>query len=113
MLLRSLDKIPEDCDSDYYDHSYLDEYDKRDLEGKNITCVVYWYGQGCYEGSGEMLFKVGDLWGYHNMGHCSCYGPVEQLEISKLKTLEELYDSFSEELKQRTSELFTIAKQFI
>lgn len=62
----------------------LDEYDLKHVEGINFSILVYSYEYGGYEGSGFAAWKVGSKWYYHELGHCSCYGPLEHLNLSKL-----------------------------
>ena len=55
----------------------------------------YWYCEGDWEGTGEMIGWLPNEclgispnlhldeaigWFYHNMGHCSCYGPTENFD---------------------------------
>lgn len=57
----------------------LHEYDWQDIRNQeNYQWVVYWYENGGYDGSGEMvaLGNDGTLY-YRNLGHCSCYGPCD------------------------------------
>lgn len=67
----------------------LDTWDIKRLQQENFDEVWYSYTSGCYEGSGQMIYRKGDLWGHHDMGHCSCYGPIEHLNPD-LKPLKEL-----------------------
>lgn len=39
--------------------------------------VVAYYTEP-YEGSGQMIIKVGDALRLYNLGHCSCYGPLDE-----------------------------------
>jgi hypothetical protein len=72
---------------------------------KYITKIYYWYESFSYEGHGEMLLQhENGKWYYHNMGHCSCYGPLD--ELGKLETidplpLDELLAKMSGELSER------------
>ena len=40
------------------------------------------YESGSYDGSGMAIWKRGRKWFYDNLGHCSCYGPTENLETA-------------------------------
>lgn len=81
-------------------HDYLDIMD--------IEFMVYDYTAEMYEGYGNALFYKEGKWFTHNMGHCSCYDPFEELNLEEpFDTLEEamvdLYDkdwskSFNKEI---------------
>ncbi|MGL5582996.1 MAG: hypothetical protein ACRDCE_18865 [Cetobacterium sp.] len=62
----------------------LSEGQKRVLESIGAIKVIGWYGYGSYEGSGEALivFNDGTL-SLENLGHCSCYGPWDNVEDIK------------------------------
>ncbi len=44
--------------------------------------VWYWYGYESYDGGGEMLMRIGDFFWLYNLGHCSCYGPTDSLDLN-------------------------------
>ncbi|MGL5566017.1 MAG: hypothetical protein ACRDC4_09850 [Plesiomonas sp.] len=62
----------------------LRDNDKEFLASQGVVKIIGWYGSGSYEGSGEALivFNDGTL-NLRNLGHCSCYGPWEDLEEIK------------------------------
>ena len=76
--------------------------------------LVYWYKYDCYEGSGEVvaLHKDGHL-EYGNLGHCSCYGPMDCFPLTDsmsiedfLKPKENIHDTdFSEIVKAKVKSL--------
>ena len=42
-----------------------------------IDVIIYWYEYGCYEGHGDAI-AIGEKVAYEaGLGHCSCYGPIE------------------------------------
>lgn len=45
----------------------------------NADMFIYNYENYGYEGSGFALWRVGKKFGYAYLGHCSCNGPVEDL----------------------------------
>ncbi len=55
------------------------DYDLDKLAGADI--VVYWYGAGSYEGSGQLVARKDGLWFYESLSHCSCYGPPENFKF--------------------------------
>lgn len=56
----------------------LGKYDLEDIIKKNLDWLVYHYERGDYEGSGYAVSSKDGVLREHNLGHCSCYGPVEQ-----------------------------------
>jgi hypothetical protein len=66
--------------------SLRDEFDESELEDVkklDADIFVYAYETGSYEGSGFAIWKKDDKYYYHELGHCSCYGPTENLGSSK------------------------------
>ncbi len=64
---------------------------------------IYHYESGCYEGTGIAVWrnKKGE-WAYQYLGHCSCNGPLEDIETSDkakftLEQIKEILNSRSEE----------------
>jgi hypothetical protein len=45
------------------------------------------------------------LWHYHSCGHCSCYGPLDNLVLGEGRTLEELLQSCTKELREELKHL--------
>ena len=66
----------------YCSESELDEYDLEGLYKANAQAAFYWYASGSYEGSGQLLVVKDGKWYLHDMGHCSCYGPIDHLNLS-------------------------------
>lgn len=58
------------------------EYDVKDLTAARVEKCVYWYTTGSYEGSGRALLYRGGAWYHKSLAHCSCYGPLEDLDFS-------------------------------
>jgi hypothetical protein len=54
------------------------------LVEKNALFVIYWYGSGSYEGSGDLVvvFDDGSV-DTISLGHCSCNGPLDDLSALK------------------------------
>lgn len=95
-------------DSDSLSDSDLDAFKSLGAE-----ILVYWYVNGGYDGSGSALFCVNGLWHIHNMGHCSCYGPTENLALSGPgETLEELRKRCSQGYSEEVEHLFECASTF-
>ncbi len=51
-----------------------------EFKNLGVTKLAYWYERGSYDGHGFAIFSIGRKTYYHEMGHCSCYGPLEGLE---------------------------------
>jgi len=60
----------------------LGEWDLERLEKLEFDLMVYAYKNGGYDGSGFAAFKKGEQWFYQELGHCSCNGPLENIETS-------------------------------
>lgn len=86
------------------------------IEQAGIKGCVYWYTQGYYEGSGFALFYFQKLWFLNDLGHCSCYGPIERgsviqaLKSTAYKSLEELLNACSAGLQLDIKPLVQLAK---
>lgn len=81
------------------DDTELDVYDLKNIP-KEVEWIRYWYAQGSYDGSGMMILKTKDGFYLHDMSHCSCYGPLEHLELTRpYSTIEDLINNCSEELE--------------
>lgn len=58
----------------------LSEYElERFKEKTKAEWAVYDYEIGHYDGSGFMIWRKNKKYYYHDMGHCSCYGPTEEV----------------------------------
>jgi len=55
----------------------LDKYDIKDVEKLGAEWFVYFYLSGFYDGNGFVIWKEEDRYGYHDLSHCSCYGPTQ------------------------------------
>lgn len=66
----------------------LYDWDWRSLE-KDYVWVVYHYENYGYEGEGELVGFDGENLDIYQLGHCSCYGPLDSSPetISKDKYL--------------------------
>lgn len=70
------------------------EYDEKSILPLAWDVAVYSYSQGSYDGTGILVAKVGDKYFYHELGHCSCNGPMVNIESSAnaLYTLDEVIE---------------------
>ena len=86
-----------------YEDANLESYDLDNVSHAKL--VAYWYGTASYEGSGYAIIQHEDgKWDQAYLGHCSCYGPLENYSRSSgvYNTLSELVATFSDELKRDT-----------
>lgn len=58
----------------------LSKYELEGVKKLNPEVFIYNYEYESWEGSGFALWKKGNKFGYSYMGHCSCYGPLEDLK---------------------------------
>ena len=80
----------------------LDEYELEKLYLKADDVVIYKYEQGAYDGNGIIVVKHGNgSVQYANLGHCSCYGPTDQVTWSDI-SLEALLDNKDDLDRRRT-----------
>ena len=102
--------MPEAVRSNYYNDAPLDESELKQIEAMGVEEFRYYYGQGSYEGNGQAVFMKGGLWYQADLGHCSCYGPVDRIdvEVSKgFESIEKLKESCSAYLIEELAPLFT------
>jgi hypothetical protein len=59
---------------------------------KDADWVVYWYQDGGYDGRGTLVWKQGDKYETTNLGHCSCYGPLDSLDACACCTLTQVLE---------------------
>lgn len=57
-------------------------YGEESLNELGADYIVFSYVNGGYDGSGFLVGKKGDKYFYHEMGHCSCNGPLDGIENS-------------------------------
>jgi len=112
MKIYNYGKFPEDIEYTYGEISELSsDYDLDYL--KDFDEVYYWYAEAGYEGMGNLIGILNGKWYMHNMGHCSCYGPLEELDISDKNaydSLEELKNSCSKGLIVEVMPLIEMAR---
>jgi hypothetical protein len=70
----------EDMIINYYNDK-LDEYCYKAIMERcpEVKEIWYWYQDDCYDGRGTMILNMGNEYYYHDMGHCSCYGPIDYI----------------------------------
>lgn len=89
------------------------------VEDDRFEWCVYWYEDGGYDGSGEAvaLCKEDGLLYVKNLGHCSCYGPMDGGldsgdKITRENFLSEKDDIISydarKEIKEKVRELIPV-----
>lgn len=106
MIIFRLEKLPSGYKG-YTSDAAFGEREARELKALGISEAWYWYGYYGYEGVGQMLILKDGKYYLHDMGHCSCYGPIENISFT---------DPFSslEEIKVRCStELYGYVKALV
>lgn len=87
-----------------------------------VKYFVFWYSVGSYCGAGQALMGDGSEWWIKDMGHCSCYGPLEKINewdangdvtSRKFSSLDELLKNGSKEWQAEVKPLVDAAKEFI
>lgn len=63
-----VESVGPDCGTDAWDFEQGRLPEKADW-------LVEWYENGCYDGTGEAVWKVGTRYYWTSLSHCSCYGP--------------------------------------
>lgn len=78
----------------------------------NAKWIVYYYESGSYEGEGELVYKVGRSLFRTNLGHCSCYGPMdngcgyEEIKIKDYRKNDNIHNTrFRDEVHAKVMEL--------
>jgi hypothetical protein len=108
MKINNLKAFPENYGYRYGELGELSNWEIDNLNHFGFDEIWYYYAYGSYEGNGMMLMKKGNLYDAHNMGHCSCYGPLENINFSG-KSLEDLKASYSAEGFKEWSNLYEAA----
>ena len=108
--LHNLNKFPLNKSYRYGELQELSELDQKAIQSEGIDEAWYWYAYGFYDGIGSILMRKGDGYACHNMSHCSCYGPINDLPTSfiPLNELRKQYEP-NAELWSEVQELFYAA----
>lgn len=106
MKINCLNRLPSNLNYSYVDFCKFDDYEFDILREAGFEEIWYWYGSGCYEGSGELIARKGNLYDIYDLGHCSCYGPVDDIGNFNGVSLTELKDKMSKEYYEEVKELF-------
>lgn len=80
------------------DSEAFHEWEIKQLTGLNVEKCVYWYVSGSYEGSGNALLYRDGAWYHKDLGHNSCYGPLDDIDFRQP------IQSFTAWLEQATPE---------
>ena len=100
------------------DSSYCDEpqdvhsWDIERLASKGIVECWYWYATGGYEGTGYLLGRTedGSIVSMY-LGHCSCYGPVEDSDASYFSDIASFEQSATAEMLAANAPLLAAMKE--
>lgn len=58
------------------------EYGDKDVMALGADWFVHYYYYESWEGSGFAVWRKGEDFFYTSLGHCSCYGPTENLNTA-------------------------------
>lgn len=90
-------KFPKKLYSDEYEDATLSEWDLEKLQLYNFEEIWYYYAIGDYCGAGNMIgFKEGKYF-VGLIGHCSCYGPCDELTFNEFNSIDEILEGVSGE----------------
>lgn len=96
----------------YSEESNLESYYIDMLKDAGVDLAAYWYRNGGYEGSGNMIFHRIDGWRMLDMSHCSCNGPFDGfLQKTPYKKLNDLVATLSEESKKEVEPILKALKK--
>lgn len=104
MIIVKVD-LPEGYSSYCSDQALDDDYELDRARKDGIDAIVYFYGNGGYEGSGEALLRKDGGWAHEDLGHCSCYGPLDSIP-TKFEPFYQMWSRMSDELQQQCRPLF-------
>ena len=109
MIIHNINMFPRGVNF-YSDLKELSQWDieKIEEEDAGIDEIWYYYVNGGYDGGGQLLLRKGDKYHLHDMGHCSCYGPTDRLNIQWCD-FDELKARCSEGLMKQAIDLFDAA----
>jgi len=96
-------------------HKVEGSYTPYDIDKMSDADVLaYEYHEGIYDGSGNAIYRIAGKWYHHNMGHCSCYGPFEEVNRHEVgaNSLTALVKSFSKELKTECAAILKLLSRY-
>jgi hypothetical protein len=88
-------------------------------DAPEFLAVFYYYETAPYEGNGEALILTSVGWFRHNLGHCSCNEPLDNLDkylppnVEPCKTLDELLGNASDELERDLDKVVAKAREWL
>jgi hypothetical protein len=100
MKITNIKDLPKDLEFTWGELDDLSEYDIKGLN--DIDEIWYYYVSGDYEGSGQLLMRKGNLYDLHDMSHCSCYGPIDDVDFKGM--------SYDDLIKSLTTDLYKECK---
>jgi hypothetical protein len=93
------------------DYCPFSDYEIEDLGKLNLDHAWYWYAYGSYEGDGAILMLKDGKWNWDSLGHCSCYGPTDNLAFNpSYDSLDDLLSHCSDYAKEDLALLVEAAK---
>lgn len=90
------------------------EYSIVDIKKLGVEWACYWYECGVYEGDGCLLMFKDQKWYTHTCGHCSCYGPTDELALREgFDSIGHMKRNGSEDFNKTFGILFECAEKYI
>lgn len=113
-MLKDSPKVYDWRNSEECEELFVDEWDLEKVKALEPDAVFYWYVTGSYEGSGALIAVKDGKWYTKDLGHCSCYGPLDDFatDISEYTkgSLDELLESGSDDWKKEYAPLVELAR---
>ena len=83
MIIHNVKRTDREKDSLYScgEDSEFYKGDIKIIKDLGVEWACYWYETGSYEGDGCLIMRKDNKWYTHTCGHCSCYGPVDELAL--------------------------------
>jgi hypothetical protein len=93
----------------------LSEFDVMEFESFPPDAIFYWYVNGGYDGYGALIAVKDNRWYIKDLGHCSCYGPLEDFatDISEytIEKLDDILTKGTDDWQKEYDPLVALAKK--
>ena len=98
------------------ENDFRTKYEIPEIEKTGAIFAASNYKCDFYDGRGYLILNFGpDEWYFHYCGHCSCYGPVDDL-VDDCKTrrepLEKMIEGMSEDLREECADIIEHARRW-
>ena len=113
MKVHRYESLPAGTTYTWGDPEELADYDFEELKDTAVEEAWYWYACGGYEGAGYIIMREGSSFFLHDMGHCSCYGPLDGATDAlrvPYETLDALEAACTDDLESELAPLLKMAR---